>query len=180
MSKTKLCGCRTPHGRRATGRRSCGVPTRSGTSLPVLAGLLLLGLAGCAAAPPDNLRGVDGSTLASCPAAPHCVSSLAEDSDHRVPPLRFPGSQAAQRQAIVSVVQSMDGGQIITAQGDYVHATYTSDWFGFVDDVEFVLTGSALIQVRSSSRIGYYDFGVNRARVAEIRSRLKARTNRGN
>lgn len=92
-----------------------------------------------------------------------------------MPPLRFPGSLVEQRQAIVAVVGSMAGGQVITAQGDYVHATYTSDWFGFVDDVEFVLTGSELIQVRSSSRIGYYDFGVNQARVAEIRRCLKAR-----
>lgn len=140
---------------------------------------VLLGLAGCAAAPPDNLRGVDGGMLAPCPDAPHCVSSRAEDSDHRVPPLHFPGSFAEQRQAIVAVVRSMDGGKVIVAQGDYVHATFTSDLFGFVDDVEFVLTGNNTIQVRSSSRIGYYDFGVNRARVAEIRRRLQKRADQG-
>lgn len=147
----------------------------SGVSRLALSSLLLLALMGCAAAPPGNLRGVQGDALAPCPDAPHCVSSKASDPDHHIPPLRFPGPLAEQRGAIVSVVQSMDDGKIITAQGDYVHATYTSDWFGFVDDVEFVLTGNALIQVRSSSRIGYYDFGVNRARVAEIRRRLKAR-----
>ncbi|MDN5938372.1 MAG: DUF1499 domain-containing protein [Salinisphaera sp.] len=137
---------------------------------------LLLLLTGCAAAPPDTLRGLSG-TLAPCPGAPRCVSSRAEDPEKRVPPLRFAGSPAQQRRALAAVVQSMDGGEVITAKGDYVHATFTSDWFGFVDDVEFVLTGSEIIHVRSSSRIGYYDFGVNRARVEEIRDRLRQHTN---
>lgn len=175
MNKANLRPQCSPPRRRRAARQLRGVPCRPGRSLRALASLLLLALAGCAAAPPDNLRGVDGGALAPCPDAPHCVSSKVQDPDHRVPPLRFPGSLVEQRQAIVAVVGSMAGGQVITAQGDYVHATYTSDWFGFVDDVEFVLTGSELIQVRSSSRIGYYDFGVNQARVAEIRRCLKAR-----
>lgn len=137
---------------------------------------LLLVLTGCAAAPPDTLRGLSG-TLAPCPGAPRCVSSQAENPEKRVPPLHFPGPPAQQRRAIVAVVQSMEGGEVATAKGDYVHATFTSDWLGFVDDVEFVLTGSEGIQVRSSSRIGYYDFGVNRARVEEIRDRLRQRAN---
>lgn len=141
----------------------------------LVSGVLLCALVGCAAAPPDNLRGADGGTLAPCPDAPHCVSSRADEPDHRVPPLRCAASPAEQRRAIVAVVHSMDGGEVITANGDYVHATYTSDVFGFVDDAEFVLTGSEIIQVRSSSRIGYYDFGVNKARVAEIRRRLQER-----
>lgn len=133
----------------------------------------LLALCGCAASPPDNLRGAHGETLAPCPSAPRCVSSLAEDPDKRVPPLQVAGDTDAVRARIVEVVESMDGARVMTATGEYVHATYTSDLLGFIDDVEFVIRGDGSVDVRSASRIGYYDFGVNRARVAAIRKRLQ-------
>lgn len=146
-------------GGRSSGRRAC---------------LALLALAGCAASPPDSLRGVDGASLAPCPSAPRCVSSQAEDPGKRVPPLHHAGTRQASRRAIVSVVEAMEASRVVTAEGDYVHATYTSDWLGFVDDVEFVINRGTRIDVHSSARIGYYDFGVNRARVEAIRRRLQS------
>jgi len=63
--------------------------------------------------------------------------------------------------------------RIVISEELYLHAEFTSTFFRFVDDVEFLLDdGKKLIHVRSASRVGYYDFGVNRSRVEEIRTRF--------
>ena len=131
-------------------------------------------LAGCGAGS-ANLRAANNGQLAPCDGGPHCVSSLSTDPDRHVDPLTYTGARAAARQHLEKVVSAMDGAKIVEQTPDYIHATYTSKVFGFVDDVEFVLpAGSHKIQLRSSSRIGYYDFGVNRDRVETIRKRFEA------
>lgn len=131
-------------------------------------------LAGCSAGA-ANLRATNNGQLAPCDSGPHCVSSLSTDPDRHVDPLTYSGARAAAMQRLVTVVSGMDGAKIVEQTPGYLHATYTSDVFGFVDDVEFVLPAdSDKIDVRSSSRIGYYDFGVNRGRVATIRKRFEA------
>ncbi len=103
------------------------------------------------------------------------MSSEAKISDRHVAPIVYTGPRAIARQHLEQVIGSMDGAKIVEQVPDYIHATYSSSVFGFVDDVEFVLPAdSHEIQVRSSSRIGYYDFGVNRSRVEAIRKRFEA------
>ena len=63
------------------------------------------------------------------------------------------------------------GGQVLQQTPDYLHATFESTFFRFVDDFEARLdpeTGS--IHVRSASRVGQNDRGVNRERVDKLRS----------
>jgi uncharacterized protein (DUF1499 family) len=65
--------------------------------------------------------------------------------------------------------------RIVTAEECYLHAEFTSALFRFVDDVEFLLDdGTKTIHVRSASRVGYSDLGVNRRRVEAIRYRFDA------
>ena len=59
----------------------------------------------------------------------------------------------------------------LAQRGDYIAAEFTSATFGFVDDLELRRTDEA-VQVRSASRVGYSDGGVNKARVAELRDKL--------
>jgi uncharacterized protein (DUF1499 family) len=67
----------------------------------------------------------------------------------------------------------MPGARITHDEPSYIHAEFSSRFFKFVDDVEFILDGDAhRIDYRSASRIGYYDFGANRRRLEKIRSRL--------
>lgn len=62
------------------------------------------------------------------------------------------------------------GGKLVNESSGYLKAEYTSSVFGFVDDVEFyVEENDKLIYFRSASRSGYYDFGVNKKRIGEIR-----------
>ena len=63
------------------------------------------------------------------------------------------------------------GGTITVSTPDYIAAEFTSDTFGFVDDLELRRTNEA-VQVRSASRVGYSDGGVNKARVAQLREKL--------
>ena len=73
------------------------------------------------------------------------------------------------------IVVGMKRSRVISSSGLYIHAEFTSALFRFVDDVEFFLDERAsVIQVRSSSRIGSSDLGVNRKRVEDIRAAFNA------
>lgn len=65
--------------------------------------------------------------------------------------------------------------EIVTATDRYLHATLKSRIFGFVDDLELRLDPQTdVIHIRSASRSGHYDLGVNRRRVERLRKQLRA------
>ncbi len=133
---------------------------------------LTLALAACGSEPPPHLRG-DDAPLAPCPHRPNCVYSLAADAAHHIEPLQYAGAAQHAREALVKLIEGMPGGKVVQASGDYVRAEFTSARLKFVDDVEFLIpANSNVIQVRSASRVGFSDRGVNRARVEEIRAKL--------
>jgi uncharacterized protein (DUF1499 family) len=77
--------------------------------------------------------------------------------------------------AVRAAVLSLPRTQIVAESGDYLHAECSSAVFGFVDDLELHLRPQGgLIAVRSASRLGYRDFGVNRKRVEKLRAVLAA------
>ena len=119
---------------------------------------------------PKNL-GVMGGRLAPCRSTPNCVSSQADpaDKEHYIAPIPFRGDAIA---AVRKAVESMPRSRIISADSHYLYAEFRSALLGYVDDVEFHYDGS-VIHVRSASRLGRRDFGVNRARVEELRKRIK-------
>jgi uncharacterized protein (DUF1499 family) len=118
---------------------------------------------------PGNL-GVHGGRLAPCKRSPNCVSSQANPSDleHYIAPIR--GSMAAARKAVESLPRTT----IVEAREDYLYAEFRSALLRFVDDVELFFDGK-LLQVRSSSRLGRRDFGVNRKRVEVLRALIEGR-----
>jgi len=73
-------------------------------------------------------------------------------------------------------VESMTRATVIREEGNYIYAEYKSALMGYVDDVELLLDESArLVHVRSASRLGRSDFGVNRKRIEELRALIGAR-----
>ncbi len=125
-----------------------------------------------AGTPPTTL-GVQGGSLAPCPGTPNCVQSQLDDAQHQIAPLTY-GTDAeiafAQLQAVVA---AMPRTRIVTDDFPYLYAEFTSALMGFVDDVEFYLEPETqTIQVRSASRLGESDLGVNRDRIETIRSQL--------
>jgi len=108
---------------------------------------------------------VDGK-LAPCSGKPNCVSSEAgTPNKFKVEPLNV-NSLDAVKTAIENT-----GGKITSSQKGYLSAEFTSGIYKFVDDVEVRLDGD-LVQIRSASRVGYSDGGVNRARAEDIRAAL--------
>ena len=135
---------------------------------------LVVMIVGCSGSRPSQI-GAAGGRLAPCPDSPNCVSSQSEDKGHAVAPLRYEGAAEAAMRELVGVIRGMRGARIKTVQEQYIHAEFTSFLFRFVDDVEFLLDdGPKTIHVRSVSRVGYSDLGVNRRRVGAIRSRFDA------
>ena len=119
--------------------------------------------------------GATSDRLSPCPKAPNCVSSLSEDKSQQVEPLTYSATLDEAREKLISVINSMKRSEIVTAENNYLHATFKSFLFRFVDDVEFSFDDERkFIDVRSASRTGYSDFGVNRSRVEEIRRRFMA------
>jgi uncharacterized protein (DUF1499 family) len=75
--------------------------------------------------------------------------------------------------AVRKAVEGMTDSTVIRAEGNYLYAEYRTRLMRFVDDVEFVHDAKAgVIHVRSASRLGRRDFGVNRARVEALRRRI--------
>ena len=121
---------------------------------------------------PSNL-GVTGGKLAPCVSKPNNVSSQADPSDqmHHIAPLKFSGDGDAAFQRLAKVVSAQKGATIVDQHGNYLHAEFETPLMGFVDDVEFLLDAPGKqIHVRSASRLGYSDLGVNRKRVETIRA----------
>ena len=119
---------------------------------------------------------VTGDRLSPCPRSPNCVSSLSENKSHQVEPLTYNTTLEEAREKLISVINSMKRSEIVTVDNHYLHVTFKSSLFGFVDDVEFSFDDEKkIIDVRSASRTGYYDLGVNRRRVEEIRRRFMER-----
>ena len=104
--------------------------------------------------------------LTACPDSPNCVSSETDTPyEKRVDPLPL-----STWDALPAALEDM-GGSVTVQEDGYIAAEFTSAIFGFVDDVEFRRTDAA-VQVRSASRVGHSDAGVNADRVPALREAL--------
>lgn len=117
--------------------------------------------------------GIAGGLLSACGKAPNCVCSEdPTDTAHYVAPLAMPmrpdGTPAWT--AVEAAVRDL-GGTIAGRQSDYLHATFVSRVFRFVDDLELRRAGDRL-HVRSASRVGHSDLGTNRRRVERLQGAL--------
>ena len=86
------------------------------------------------------------------------------------------GRTPSDLERIRRICEGMPGAKVAKSDPGYLHVQFETRWMKFVDDTEFWFDPRAgLIHVRSASRMGRNDFGVNRARVEAIRARLEAR-----
>ena len=132
-------------------------------------GLTLLVALACAQAHAEEKM----ASLAPCPDKPNCVSSLAPDDDHRAEPFALSGEKgwAALRSAVAAMPRTV----IVEERPGYLHAECKSRIMRFTDDLELAQNDAGnRVDVRSASRVGYGDWGVNRARVESLREALVA------
>ncbi|MEM9174474.1 MAG: DUF1499 domain-containing protein [Myxococcota bacterium] len=143
----------------------------------VLALLVTVALAGCGGRMPEDLGATDG-VLGGCPDSPNCVSSAspASDEQHSIAPFRIAGAAPAAWAALVATVEALPRTEVVANESDYLQAVQTSALMRYNDDFEFLLdAGAGVIQVRSASRVGYGDMGVNRDRIEAVRAALVAK-----
>lgn len=108
--------------------------------------------------------------LAPCPDKPNCVFSGSKDPEHAIDPYRYSGDLDTARHLLVRIIQEQARTEVIIQEENYIHVTFTSMILRFTDDVEFLFDESEkVIHVRSASRVGRSDFGVNRKRVELLR-----------
>jgi uncharacterized protein (DUF1499 family) len=140
---------------------------------PFGAALLGATLLACAGSVPADL-GVREGRLAPCPATPNCVSSDAADEGHRVDPLVLAAPAAEAWEAAHRGVASLPRTRIVQIRPTYLRAECRSAVFRFTDDLELQLReADGTIAVRSASRVGRSDLGVNRRRVEALREALR-------
>lgn len=140
--------------------------------LHLIAAVMLLLLPVLGPADDQSPGAYKGMTLRPCPESPNCVSSLSTDSRHRIAPLRFGGDPDKAMAGLAAILRGMPRSTIISQGADLLTVEFRT-FLGFVDDAEFLLVREqGIIHVRSASRTGYWDLGVNRKRIEEIRERL--------
>lgn len=126
---------------------------------------MILLLLACAGKP------VATTTPAGCPPSPNCVSSLADpaDGEHYIAPLPWKTDAETTQAQLRAALGALPRVALIVDQPGYLYATQTSATWGFVDDIELWIADGS-VQVRSASRVGHGDMGVNRARVEALRA----------
>ena len=119
-------------------------------------------------------------TLQPCAESSNCVCSQGtSDPNHAIEPLHLESDPARAKADLTNVLAQLPRTRIVEQQENYWHVEFRSRIFGFVDDVEFLFDpANALIHVRSASRVGTYDWGVNRRRVETIRRMFASRAAR--
>ena len=139
--------------------------------------LVITGQAGLLAGKAPTQLGVTEGRLKPPSSNPNSVSSQAslypgnpQQAYAAIAPLTFKGDGEAAIKQLAQVLTQLPRTVIVTQNADYLYAQSTTALLKFTDDVEFWLDKPGhLIQVRSSSRLGRKDFGVNRARVEAVR-----------
>jgi len=126
--------------------------------------------AGCGAPPPPTL-GVDDGELVPCPASPNCVHTGHRHPDD-TPPLYLRVESEGTWEGVRTVVQAMPRVTVVSVSRRYLHAEERSRLFRFIDDIELLLAEDHELVVRSASRSGRGDLGVNRRRVKRLRAAL--------
>ena len=146
----------------------------------VLVALLTLGAgqAGLLQGSAPATLGVQGGRLAPPSESPNSVSSQAglwpghpQAAAAQIAPLPARGDAATTMARLRDAVAALPGAEIVEARADYVYARFTTRWLRFVDDAEFWFDPAAgVVQLRSASRVGRSDLGVNRARIEALRA----------
>ena len=116
----------------------------------------------------ENIGMTEGK-LAPCPDSPNCVSTQSEEKGHAMKPLPYLQTREASREKILSILKDMKRTEIVKLTESYIHVECRTALLHFMDDVAFFLDDTTrVVHFRSASRVGYYDFGLNRRRMKRI------------
>lgn len=103
--------------------------------------------------------------------APNYVTSVTKEKDFRyIEPIKYNGNKKLAKEKIRKILLKDKHITIIKEDENYIHAESRSAIFKFVDDLEFYFPEDQnIIHIRSKSRLGYSDLGVNNRRLEKIK-----------
>lgn len=130
-----------------------------------LLSITLLGLTACS----QGVTTMTDRSQSPCGDKPNCVSTQDTREEYNLTP--FTLTESTNIDAIEQVALELPGAKTAVKEGNYLRIECTSKIMRFVDDLELKIEGDQLF-VRSESRVGYSDFGVNRKRAEQLRSLL--------
>ncbi|MFV8457227.1 DUF1499 domain-containing protein [Vibrio owensii] len=130
-----------------------------------LLSITLLGLTACS----QGVTTMTDRSQSPCGDKPNCVSTQDTREEYNLTP--FTLTESTNIDTIEQVALELPGAKTAVKEGNYLRIECTSKIMRFVDDLELKIEGDQLI-VRSESRVGYSDFGVNRKRAEQLRSLL--------
>lgn len=114
--------------------------------------------------------GVKDGYLSPCPDSPNCVVSQNAERTHTISPIVYHTDLATARENLLKVLSVLPRTEVIEQTDNYIRAQSKSRIFKFIDDVEFYFpSDEKVIHLRSASRVGESDLGVNRRRLEQIR-----------
>ncbi|MCI1191575.1 DUF1499 domain-containing protein [Calidifontimicrobium sp. SYSU G02091] len=160
-------------------RRAIAVLAALAVALPLA--LLAAGQLGALRGTPPTDLGVRDGRLKPPSATPNSVSSQAalhpdhprREQAHIDPLPAIDGDARATIAWLATHLETRPDARIVERRGDYLRVEFTTRWLRFVDDAEFWADGAAgVVQVRSASRLGHSDLGVNRQRIEALRAQL--------
>ena len=109
---------------------------------------------------PTNI-GINNGKLTACPSTPNCVNSQVPVNDsQKIAPIQLRGDTPTMMLKLKQAISTMPRTNIVKETNNYLHVEFYFD------------NNNKSIQVRSASRLGESDWGVNRQRIEEIRSLL--------
>lgn len=132
-----------------------------------LLSITLLGLTACS----QGVKTMTDRTASPCGDKPNCVSTQDKRESHQIAP--FVITADANIDSIEAAALQLSGAKTAVKEQGYLRIECTSKIMRFVDDLELKIEDGKLL-VRSESRVGYSDFGVNRKRTEQLRTLLKA------
>jgi uncharacterized protein (DUF1499 family) len=149
--------------------------------IAALAALLIAARLGAFTGPQPKL-GVRDGRLKPPARTPNSISSQAHlypDAPQKdyaaIAPFPLRGDGAASIARLRALLERKRNARIVDARPDYLYVQFTTRWMRFVDDAEFFYApADQVIHVRSSSRLGGKDYGVNRQRMEALRARYEA------
>ncbi|MCK4866158.1 MAG: DUF1499 domain-containing protein [Gammaproteobacteria bacterium] len=119
---------------------------------------------------------IDGH-LSKCPDTPNCFNTEIKDhARHYISPIKTSGNTSDSLSKLKNIVRNM-GGIIQVENENYFSAIFSSSVFGFVDDLEIRIdTKNNVIHIRSASRVGRSDMGINKKRIMLIKQSYKKKS----
>lgn len=110
----------------------------------------------------------NGMEFKPCPKKPNCYSSAEViDSENYFFPITIAEPKEVAFKKSIKILGEMKG-DIVKQEENYIHATFTSSIFKFVDDFQLYFGDQGIIEIKSSSRMGHSDLGVNKKRLTNF------------